>query len=219
MRVNGLAVRTIGKACAANGSAFLHYSTDHVFSGTKDTPYTEEDLPEPPAAYGVSKLAGEHYARGACDNAYVVRVAGVFGPAGRYTNPRQLSRAGFAQGGSTRDHCAWSTISSRRRLTPCRSRQCRSTCCRKAQPGLYHIGGGETISWYEYALRILKVAALQADVQPTNHREYVTPARRPRRASLSNAKVEALGFPPMPPLEDALADYMLRREKVDRPAR
>ena len=101
MRVNGLAVRGISMACAKNGAAFLHYSTDHVFDGTKDEPYTEDDLPEPPSAYGVSKLAGEHYARGNCENAYVVRVAGVFGPAGRYTNrsnfPELVLRKAAAQ--------------------------------------------------------------------------------------------------------------------------
>ena len=217
MRVNGLAVRTISMACARSGAAFLHYSTDHVFAGTKDEPYTEEDLPEPPAAYGVSKLAGEHYARGNCEKAYVVRVAGVFGPAGRYTNrsnfPELVLRKAAAKE-SLRvvdDFFATPTYA-----VPLAAMSI--DLLEKADPGLYHIGGGETISWYEYALRILKAAGMETDVQPTNHREYVTPARRPRRSSLSNGKVEALGFAPMPTLDEALADYMVRREKVDRPA-
>ena len=59
---------------------------------------------------------------------------------------------------------------------------------------------------------------MEADVQPTTHREYVTPARRPRSASLSNGKVEALGFDAMPTLDEALQDYMQRRQRVDPPA-
>ena len=63
----------------------MHFSTDHVFDGDKGEPYMEEDAPNPPSAYAVSKLAGELYARASLEKLYVVRVAGVFGPAGRYT--------------------------------------------------------------------------------------------------------------------------------------
>ena len=217
MRVNGLAVRTIAVACEANGAAFVHYSTDHVFAGTKDEPYTEQDLPEPPAAYGVSKLAGEHYARGNCEKSYVVRVAGVFGPAGRYTNRSNFPELVLRKAEANEplrvvdDFFATPTYT-----VPLAGMSI--DLLEKAPAGLYHIGGGETISWYEYALRILKAAGKVADVKPTNHREYVTPARRPRRSSLSNAKVEGLGFDPMPTLDDALSDYMERRKHVDRPA-
>ncbi len=214
MRVNGLAVRSISLACAQSGSALMHYSTDHVFAGTKESPYTEQDLPMPPSAYGVSKLAGEHYALGNCERAFVVRVAGVFGPAGRYTNrgnfPELVLRKADA-GEPLRvvdDFFATPTYA-----VPLAAMSI--DLVERAEPGLYHIGGGETISWYEYALRILEAAGKQTDVQPTNHREYVTPARRPRSASLSNAKVESLGFSPMPTLEQALADYLSRRRSVE----
>jgi dTDP-4-dehydrorhamnose reductase len=216
MRVNGLAVRGIAVSCAKHGATLLHYSTDHVFSGAKAQPYTERDLPAPPAAYGVSKLAGEHFARGNCEKSYVVRVAGVFGPAGRYTNrsnfPELVLRKAKARE-SLRvvdDFFATPTYA-----VPLASLSV--DLLEKAEPDLYHIGGGETISWYEYALRIVKAAGVDADVQPTNHREYVTPARRPRRSSLSNAKIESLGFPPMPKLDEALADYMARRARIRKP--
>ena len=79
MAVNGFAVRGFAQVCRRFGSTLLHYSTDHVFDGLSEQPYVEEDLPAPPSAYGVSKLAGEHFARAYCDNALVVRVAGVEG--------------------------------------------------------------------------------------------------------------------------------------------
>ena len=217
MRVNGIAVRSIAISCERQGAALLHYSTDHVFSGAKAQPYTEKDLPAPPAAYGVSKLAGEHYARGNCEKSYVVRVAGVFGPAGRYTNrgnfPELVLRKAKAREPLrvVNDFYATPTYA-----VPLASLSI--DLLEKADPGLYHIGGGETISWYEYALRIVKAAGVEADVAPTTHREFVTPARRPRRSSLSNAKIEALGFKPMPTLDEALADYMVRRARVRKPA-
>ena len=86
MRVNAFAVRAVATACAEAGATLLHYSTDHVFDGSKGTPYLEQDLPAPQSVYGVSKLAGELFARACCRSHYVLRVGGVFGPPGRYTN-------------------------------------------------------------------------------------------------------------------------------------
>ena len=77
--------------------------------------------------------------------------------------------------------------------------------------GLYHVGGGCEISWYAYALMIFAEAGIQAEITPTNHREYVTPARRPRYSVLSNAKMESAGVAAMPPLKLALGEYLKNR--------
>ena len=66
-------------------------------------------------------------------------------------------------------------------------------------------------------MKILEFAGLEADIQPTNHENYPTPARRPRQAALSNAKIEKLGLAPMPSLDEALRDYMEQRERVTAP--
>jgi len=216
MRVNGLAVRGVAVACQKIGAALLHYSTDHVFDGLKQEPYTEADPPAPPSAYGVSKLAGEHFARAYAERAYVVRVAGVFGPAGRYTNRGnfvELVLHKAAAGEPLRvveDYFATPT--------PAAALAVRSIdLLEKAPPELYHLGGDKSLSWYEWGCRILRAAGLEADIQPTNHREYVTAARRPRFASLSNARAESCGIAAMPQLDDALRDYLERREQAPAP--
>lgn len=216
MKVNGLAVRTLAVACQDTGATLLHFSTDHVFDGAKNEPYVEEDAPNPPSSYAVSKLAGELYARALCESLYVVRVAGVFGPAGRYTrhsNFPELILRKAREGAPLRvvdDFFATPTYA------PALAARCIDLLgC--APHGLYHIGGGTKLSWYRYALKILESAGLEADIQPTNHENYPTPARRPPQAALSNAKVEGLGLDPMPSLEEALRDYMERRERVQTP--
>jgi dTDP-4-dehydrorhamnose reductase len=77
--------------------------------------------------------------------------------------------------------------------------------------GVFHVGGGVPISWFEFARLIFKTAGLAPELRPTNEREYRTEARRPKFSALSNAKMEAAGLAPMPPLEEALADYFRRR--------
>ncbi len=59
MAVNGTAVGVLAEEAKKRNALFIHYSTDYIFDGTKPTPYTEEDEPNPINAYGRSKLAGE----------------------------------------------------------------------------------------------------------------------------------------------------------------
>jgi dTDP-4-dehydrorhamnose reductase len=78
--------------------------------------------------------------------------------------------------------------------------------------GLFHMGGGEAISWYDYAKLIFELAGLSPELQPTDEREYRTEARRPKFSALSNSKLEAAGIAPMPPLRTAVRDYLQARE-------
>ncbi len=210
MQVNGLAVRHMAAACRESGAVLLHFSTDHVFDGAKSTPYTEEDLPRPVSSYGVSKLAGELYAQAYLEKCYVVRTAGVFGTAGRRTNrgnfPELMLRMA-AEGRAIRVVEDFYASPAYAPALAARSLD----LLEKSPSGLYHIGGGTAISWYAYALMIFAEAGVRAEVTPTNEKEYATPARRPKYSVLSNAKMEAAGLEPMPPLQYAVRDYLRNR--------
>lgn len=216
MKVNGLAVHYLAVTAREAGATLMHFSTDHVFDGTKGAPYVEDDLPNPPSAYGVSKLAGEYYARAAMENVYVVRVAGVFGPAGRYTRRGNFPELVIQKAEQQSPLKVVEDFFATPTYAPALASRC-VDLLEKAPFGLYHIGGGVKISWYEYALKILDAAGLDADIQPTDHREYKTPARRPRDAQLSNAKVYSLDLKEMPSLDEALHEYMNLRKKVRPP--
>ena len=57
--INATAVENLAKVCKQHGCWLIHISTDYVFDGTLDKPYTPSDTPNPLNVYGASKLAGE----------------------------------------------------------------------------------------------------------------------------------------------------------------
>lgn len=210
-QANALAVRNLAMACRQTGAKLIHYSTDYVFDGAKGAPYVETDPTHPLGAYGVSKLAGELYAQAYLEDPLIIRTSGVFGPGGMFT-PRgnfvELMLR-LAQSGNpirvVEDHVASPTYApSMAKLT--------ADMVAKGLSGVYHMGGGQPISWYEYAKLIFEIAGLSPSLQPTNEREYRTAARRPKFSALSNSKLDASGVEKMPPLRDALRAYMEARK-------
>ena len=208
---NALAVRNLAMACRQLDARFVHFSTDYVFDGTAGRAYTEQDEPHPLGAYAVSKLAGELYARAYLDRPLVIRTCGVFGPGGLKMARGNFIETMLRQAAAKRpirvvqDHVASPTYSP---LLAART----ADLVERGQHGLFHIGGGTAISWFDFAAVIFRVAGLQPELQPTNEKEYRTAARRPKYSVLSNAKMESCGIAPMPPLEEAVHMYMKARE-------
>ncbi len=210
--VNALAVRNIALACRQLGSLLVQFSTDYVFDGSARRPYTEEDSTHPLNAYAVSKLAGELYAQAYLERCLIVRTSGVFGPGALRT-----ARGNFielmlrlAPRGPIRvveDHVASPTYAP---LLAART----ADLVERNQTGVFHVGGGTAISWFDYARLIFDVAGIKPELRPTNEREYRTAARRPKYSALVNARIEGLGLPPMPALETAVRGYFAIRARL-----
>ena len=210
---NALAVRNMALACRQVDARFVHFSTDYVFDGTAGRPYAEEDQTHPQGAYAVSKLAGELYAQAYLESPLIVRTSGVFGPAGCRTNRGNFVEVmlRLAKSGQpirvVEDHVASPTYAP-------------ALAARTADlvehnlSGVFHIGGGVPISWFEYAKLIFAGAGLNPELRPTNEREYRTVARRPRFSALSNGKLERYGIAPMPSMAEAVKSYLAAREEI-----
>lgn len=209
-QVNALAVRNLALACRQIDAQLVHFSTDYVFDGMAGRPYTEADPTHPLGAYAVSKLAGEHYAQAYIEKPLVIRTSGVFGPGGTMT-----ARGNFfevmlrlARSGSpirvVNDHFASPTYAP--------ALAARSIALLEGgHTGVFHVGGGCAISWHDYAAKIFQHAGLKPELRPTDEREYRTAARRPKFSALSNAKMESVGIAPMPSLDEAIVDYLSKR--------
>ena len=216
--VNALAVRNLALACRQVDARLVHFSTDYVFDGMAGRSYTEQDTPRPLGAYAVSKLAGEYYARAYLDEALIIRTSGVYGPGGLDTARGNFVELMLRLAANTRptpdsqpikvveDHVASPTYA------PALASRTADLVERGAQ-GLFHIGGGTPISWFDWAVKIFDAAGVHPPLKPTNEREFRTAARRPKYSALANVKMEALGIDPMPPLDQAIGLYLLARER------
>lgn len=209
-QANALGVRNIALACRDTGARLIHFSTDYVFDGTLGRPYAETDATHPLGAYAVSKLGGELYAQAYLPNPIIIRTSGVFGPGGLRTargNFPELMLRLAREGKPIRvveDYSASPTFA-----PALASRSI--DVLERALDGTFHIGGGQPISWFDFARMIFAKAGVEANLAATNEREYPTAANRPKFSALDNARIREHGIAPMPSLSQALDEYFRLR--------
>jgi dTDP-4-dehydrorhamnose reductase len=207
---NALAVRNLALACRQVDAKLIHFSTDYVFDGMLGRSYVETDQTHPLGAYAVSKLAGELYAQAYLENPLIVRTSGVFGPAGMRTNRGNFLELMLRLAREQKpirvvqDYFASPTYAP---LLASRS----IDLAEASHSGIFHLGGGVAISWFEYAKLIFAIAGVTPALTPTDAREYRTVARRPPYSALENKRMADLGIAPMPTMAEVIQDYMKKR--------
>jgi dTDP-4-dehydrorhamnose reductase len=94
---NAASAACVAQACAATGAALIHISTDFVFAGARDRPYTEEDPIEPPiSVYAASKIEGEKLVAASGARACIARVAWLCGDEADF--PTRMFEIGMKRG-------------------------------------------------------------------------------------------------------------------------
>mgnify|MGYP000333179117 FL=1 len=79
MSINALGPKNLALCAKKLDAAFLHISSDSVFSGNTQWPYSEFDVPDATTGYGHTKIAAEKEIRSMTDKHYIIRVAMLFG--------------------------------------------------------------------------------------------------------------------------------------------
>lgn len=198
--INAEAPAILAFEAARMGISLVHFSTDYVYDGNKQTPYLESDTPNSLGVYGTSKFAGDMAVQTSGATHLILRTSWVYGLRGRnflLTMQRlarereELSVVADQFGAPT-----WSRSIAEATaqvlalwLAPGATQQNREDLS-----GVYHLSNAGQTSWHDFAQAILanmqhngeKVARLKSIVST----DYPTSAKRPQYSVLSNQKLE-----------------------------
>jgi len=188
--VNGTATKYVADAAHAVGAHVVYISTDYVFDGNKNSPYEEDDAPNPQSVYGASKLAGER-ALGATDA--IVRIAWVCGFYGANMVKTILRLAEQPQLKFVDDQIGNPTFADDAAAMIVR-------LAAEKRSGTWHVTNQGDVSWYEFAREVLIAGGFDPDkVAPikTHELQPPRPAKRPHNSvlnngSLKNARIDLL---------------------------
>ncbi len=193
----------LGETCRRRNIYLIHYSTDFVFDGKKNTPYTTEDLASSDSVYGRTKLEGEKVLlSNPWDKLIIIRTAWLFGPFKTNFVDKIISLARKSdnlnivhdQVGSptyTLDLADYSL-----KLVDSET------------SGLFHLTNKGQASWCELASEAIKCAGLYCKVTPIASVDYPQKASRPTYSVLDCSKYSMITGSTPRPWVKSLRDYV-----------
>ncbi len=213
LEVNALGARNLAVAARNSGAVLMHVSTDYVFDGAKGQPYVEDDNPLPLNAYGISKLAGEHFVRATTERYFVIRSSGLYGTS--------LCRA---KGGLNfvelmlklaKDRGEVKVVDSEF-VTPTSTAELAQQIVRLSRSdayGLYHATAEGSCSWYEFAREIFEATNTAVRLNVAGQNEFPAKVPRPKYSVLENRALKSRGLNVFKPWQDGLHAYLAQRVK------
>jgi dTDP-4-dehydrorhamnose reductase len=176
--VNGDYAGKLASASKIVGAKFLHLSTDYVFDGNSDVPYTPNAIPNPQGAYGRSKLLGEKLIEQSGSNYTIFRTAWLYGAHGRCFpkviyektlrgEPLKVVNDQFGQPTWTKDL----------------AQQVFAFAELGDAPKIVHAVSSGKTSWFEFAKEVVG----EYPIEPVSSSEFVTAAKRPSYSVLENS--------------------------------
>ncbi|MDP9377454.1 MAG: dTDP-4-dehydrorhamnose reductase [Actinomycetota bacterium] len=201
--VNGDGAGNVAAAAYGAGAFVVQVSTDYVFDGRADSPYSERAETNPLSAYGRSKLAGEHAVRKAAPEAHaIVRTSWLFGVAG----PNFV--ATMLRLGAERHEV---TVVSDQIGRPTYTGHLAAALVAIAEQrpiGVLHVAGEGSCSWFDLAVATFERAGVDCAVRPGSTAELGRPAPRPLYSVLGLTRPET---PALAPWQEGLDEYLVAR--------
>lgn len=204
-RVNVDGTRNIALACEKIGCKMVYISTDYVFDGKGEKPWTPDCKNYAPlSVYGQTKLEGELAVAQILKKFFIVRIAWVFGINGKNFIKTMLSLSEkYETLRVVNDQIGTPTYTfDLARLLV--------DMIETEKYGYYHATNeGGYISWADFAVEIFRQAGKSTKVIPVTTQEYgLSKAARPFNSRLDKSKLAENGFKLLPPWQDALARYL-----------
>lgn len=216
--VNTVAPIVLGEEAFQLGAMVVHYSTDYVFDGKKETAYIEADAPNPLSVYGRTKLDGERGLAASGAQHVIFRTSWVYSTHGKNFLKTILRLA------SQRPELKivadqWGAPTGAALLADASAHAVSRYLLRGAESfpfGLYHLTASGETNWHQFAQYVVARAASagkndllpQEGVVPIPSSEYPTPAARPSNSRLNTQKFrEAFGLH-LPRWQDGVAQVI-----------
>lgn len=203
--INAGGTRNIAGVCKELDCKMIYISTDYVFNGQGQTPWTPDCKDYAPLnVYGQTKLEGELAVANTLEKFFIVRIAWVFGLNGNNFIKTMLNI------GKKYDTLR---VVNDQVGTPTYTLDLSRLLVDMAETekyGYYHATNeGGFISWYDFAEEIFRQAGYNTKVQPVTTQEYgLSKAARPFNSRLDKSKLVEAGFAPLPSWQDALSRYL-----------
>ena len=207
-RVNTLGTWNVALACAAGKSQLVYVSSCGVFDGTKPTPYTELDPPNPITQHHRSKVEGERLVSSLLREHFILRPGWLFG--GRADHRRNFIARRY------REAIAKTTI-----VTACDrfgSPTYTMDFARAAMEvvesqafGLYHVANAGVASRFDYVAHCVEALGLETRVDPVTSDAFPRSAPIPVSEALDCYYLRLRGFTMLPPWRQSLSAYVETR--------
>ncbi|MDT0675357.1 dTDP-4-dehydrorhamnose reductase [Autumnicola musiva] len=184
-QVNAEAVKNLAEICQASGTMFFHFSTDYVFNGKANSPYSEKDKTDPINNYGASKLKGEENIRNVADKYFIFRTSWLYSEFGHNFFRTILNKA---------KEGAHLKITTAQKGTPTNANDLAKLVMKliaseNDEVGVYHFSNKGEATWYDFAEEILKISGNTEAVKLEKSNDYKTVAERPAYSVLDKTKL------------------------------
>lgn len=184
--VNTEAPAVLAKFAKKINADYVTYSTDFVFDGGKNSPYTEEDAATPLSKYGKSKREGEKAVLKTYSKSFVIRTSWLFGIGNVNFSKKVLEWSKVKEELNVVDNeIASPTYSTDLAIFSWKLIQTRKY-------GIYHISNNGEASKYDQAKYILEKIGWKGIIKKARIEDFNLPAKRPKYSYLSSEKVEKL---------------------------
>ena len=184
--INAEGVRHLAEACAEKGIDLIHISTDYVFSGDTNIPYSEGDFTNPLSVYGASKLEGENLALENNPKTIIIRTSWLYSEFGKNFVKTMLNLF------STKDEL---NVVADQFGQPTNANDLAEAIMKiisteEKEYGIFHFSNYSETTWFDFAKKIAELSKSKIKINPISTEQYPTPAKRPMRSTMCLDKRE-----------------------------
>ncbi len=186
--INNTAVRNLAEACKQFGTTFIHVSTDYIFDGSSNIPYTEDMPLAPLGVYGDTKLHGEQAVQESGCDYIIIRTSWLYSEYGKnfvktmmmLTEQRDNLNVVFDQAGTPTyagdlARAIYDIVENNKY---------------SGNNGIYHFSNEGVCSWYDFAHEISELARTECDIRPCHSNEFPSKVNRPHYSVLDKTKIK-----------------------------